>query len=383
MIYLMGILFLSIFAAANIYVGIRGLNVFRHFMPFISIYLYWALFALIALSMFIGRAGKSYFPAFLDRTFNLIGSYWLAALVYFFIAFILFEIVNLIIKIFKLNSYYRGGMNIILILDLAVIVIILILLAYGSYNASHAKVIKYEVNIDKKADNLKELNIVMVSDIHLGSLIGKDRLYKMVDQINELNPDIVFLAGDIIDNDIEPFINNNMGGAFKSIKSKYGVYGVLGNHDYFGGDVNKVEAAYKDAKINLLRDEVSKIGNYFYVVGREDASSERSIKKKRKDVSELTENCNKLLPIIVLDHQPVKLNDTKVGGADLQFSGHTHKGQFFPAELITKRVFQIDWGYLKEDNFNVIVSSGYGTWGPPIRIGTNSEIVQTKVKFSK
>lgn len=383
MIYLIGIVFLSIFATANIYVGMRGLNIFRHFMPSISIYLYWTLFALIALSMFIGRATKSYLPTFLDRTFNVVGGYWLAALGYFLIAAILFGVVNILVKIFGIKSYYKDGLNITLVLDLVVIFTILALLAYGTYNAGHAKVVKYEINIDKKAGNLKELNIVTVSDIHLGSLVGKDRLDKMVSEINELNPDIVFLAGDIIDDDIQTFINNNMGESFENIKSKYGVYGVMGNHDYFGGDVNKVESTYKDAKINLLRDEVSKVGNSFYVVGREDASSERSTKKKRTDISELTKGCDISLPIIVMDHQPVKLNDTKQAGADLQFSGHTHKGQFFPAGLITKRVFQVDWGYLKEDNFNVIVSSGYGTWGPPIRIGTNSEIVQTKVRFSK
>ncbi|MCT8976221.1 metallophosphoesterase [Clostridium sp. CX1] len=383
MIYLVVILFLSIFAAANIFIGLRGLDILRHFMPTISIYIYWALFASIALSMFIGRAGRGYLPAALDRVFNIIGGYWLAALVYFLIGAMLFGVVNIVIRLFKIKSYYRGNTDIHLILNLAAIFIIILLLAYGTYNAGHSKVINYEINIDKKAGALKELNIVTVSDIHLGSLIGKGRLDKMVSEINKLNPDIVFLAGDIIDDDIEPFINNNMGESFRRIKSKYGVYGVLGNHDYFGGSIEKVEKAYKEANINILRDKMVKVSDSFYVVGREDASAGRVIGGKRKEVSVITKDADKSLPLILLDHQPVKLEETKKAEVDLQFSGHTHKGQFFPAGLVTERVFKIDWGYLKEDNFNVIVSSGYGTWGPPIRVGSNSEIVRTIVKFSK
>lgn len=383
MVYLLGIVFLSIFAAANIYIGVRGLNVLKYFMPSISIYLYWTLFALIALSMFIGRAGRDYIPGVLDRTFNIVGGYWLAALVYFLIASGLFGIVSIIIKLLKIKTYYRGEINIPIALNLFIILIILVLLAYGTYNASNAKLVKYLVNIDKKVGAIKELNIVTVSDIHLGSLIGKDRLDKMVSEINKLNPDIVFLAGDIIDDDIQPFINDNMSESFRNIKSKYGVYGVLGNHDYFSGNIKEVERAYEDAKINILRDEVIKIHNSLYIVGREDASAERWVGEKRKEVSVITKECDKSLPIIILDHQPAKLKDAKDAGADLQFSGHTHKGQFFPASLVTNRIFQIDWGYLKEGNLNVIVSSGYGTWGPPIRIGSNSEIIQTTVKFSE
>lgn len=383
MFYFIGILFLAVFTGANLYIGMRGWNIFKQLIPFISVYLYWALFALIALSFFIGRFGKNFLPSFIDKAFNITGGYWIAALFYFLITSVIFGVVNIIIRWVYVGSYLRGGINIQLISDLVAIFIIVAILIYGTYNASHTKVVKYDVDINKKAGTLSELNVITVSDIHLGSIVGKNRLDEMVSKINELNPDIVFLAGDIIDDDIEPFIQNNMGESFKRIKSKYGVYAVLGNHEYIGKNIYETERAYKDANIRLLKDKVEKIDDSFYVVGRDDASSERFSSSRRKDISELIKGCNKSLPIIAMDHQPIKLEEAEGAGVDLQFSGHTHKGQFFPTDLITKKIFEIDWGYLKKDNYNIIVSSGYGTWGPPIRIGSNSEIVQTKVRFLK
>lgn len=381
MMYLIGFLFLSIFAAANIFVGLRGWGIIKQLMPFVNIYLYWVLFALIVLSFFIGRMGRSFLPTSIDKIFNLVGSYWIAILFYFLILTVFLVIIRLILKAMPIGVYYRGTYDIEFVLDLAAVFIISIILVYGTYNANHSKLVGYDITINKKAGNLKKLNIITVSDIHLGSIVGKSRVEKMVEEINKQNPDIVLLGGDIIDDDINPFIQEHMEESFKKIKCRYGVYAVLGNHEYIGGNIEKIEKAYKDANITLLKDKVEKIDDSFYIVGRDDVSGERHNGKSRSDISQLIKGCDKSLPIIVLDHQPVKLEDTEKAGVDLQFSGHTHKGQFFPTDLITKRIFKIDWGYLKENNFNIIVTSGFGTWGPPIRIGSSSEIVKTEVNF--
>ncbi|WML35586.1 metallophosphoesterase [Clostridium sp. OS1-26] len=383
MVYLIGILFLSIFAAANIFVGLRGWEIVKQLVPFVNIYLYWVFFALIVLSFFIGRMGRRFLPTSIDRIFNLIGSYWLAILLYFLIMTVFIIVIRLILKVTGAGTYYRGTYDIELILDVAAIFIISIILIYGTYNANHSKVVEYDITINKKAGNLKQLNIVTISDIHLGSIIGKNRLNKMVEEVNELNPDIVLFCGDIIDDDTNTFIEEHMEESFKKIKSRYGVYAVLGNHEYIGGDIEKIEKAYKDAGIKLLKDNVEKIQDSFYIVGRDDVSTQRFSGKIRSDISKLIKECDKSLPIVVLDHQPVKLEDAEKAGVDLQFSGHTHKGQFFPTDLITKRIFKIDWGHMKENNFNIIVTSGFGTWGPPIRVGSSSEIVKTEVTFKQ
>ena len=104
---------------------------------------------------------------------------------------------------------------------------------------------------------------------------------------------------------------------------------------------------------------------------------------KRKPLEEILKDTDRALPIILMDHNPEKLFEAVQQNVDLQLSGHTHGGQFFPATLVPKIIYEKDWGYLKKDNFQLIVSSGVGTWGPPIRIGSNSEIVQVNIGFRK
>jgi predicted MPP superfamily phosphohydrolase len=205
----------------------------------------------------------------------------------------------------------------------------------------------------------------------------------MVDRINELNPDIVFMAGDIVDEKLAPFLKQNMGEIFKKLKTKHGVYAVTGNHEFYGGEVDDIVKNLEMSGIKVLRDDNVKVADSFYVTGREDISIESYYKKKRKSVSEILANADKELPVILLDHNPRDLEEPKESGVDLQLSGHTHRGQMFPNEYFTKRLYELDWGYLKKDNFNIIVSSGIGTWGPPIRIGNSAEIVDVTIRFLK
>jgi predicted MPP superfamily phosphohydrolase len=144
-----------------------------------------------------------------------------------------------------------------------------------------------------------------------------------------------------------------------------------------------IEKNLTDGGITLLRDKAVKIEDSFYVIGRDDTSVKRYSDSERKAIASIDKSIDKSLPIIVLDHQPSNLGEPSNFGADLQFSGHTHKGQFFPNNLITKRIFESDYGYYKKDNMQLIVSSGFGTWGSPIRIGTKSEIVHVNLIFNK
>ena len=177
-------------------------------------------------------------------------------------------------------------------------------------------------------------------------------------------------------------IDQDMGEEFKKIHSKYGVYAVFGNHEYYGGAIDKIAYEYEiSANFNLLRDKTVKIDNSFYLVGREDLLYERYSKTKRRKIDELLSDTDRQLPIIVIDHQPANLSEGEKAGVDLQFSGHTHKGQLLPANIVTKRLFENDFGLLAKNTYNVVVSSGVGTWGPPIRIGSASEIVQVEIEF--
>lgn len=178
-------------------------------------------------------------------------------------------------------------------------------------------------------------------------------------------------------------MKENMGDTLKKIHAPLGVYASPGNHDYMGGNLDMLVESLNKSGIRMLADETLRVGNSFYVVGRNDASGSRYSGEPRKDINELLAGVDKTLPIILLDHQPIELDKADASGADIQFSGHTHRGQLYPNQFITGRIFELDWGYLKKGNLNAIVSSGIGTWGPPIRIGSRSEIVNVKVNFSE
>lgn len=385
MIYFQVFFSFLIFIVANIYVGKKGWLLINGAIPKINSYLYWVLFIFIALSFVIARLAKDKVPHFFERFLNILGGYWMAAFLYFIILLGVIDIIKLTLGIKKFSFISATALQkIYLMSNIGTLIIVAILLGYGTYNASNLKVTKYSMKIDKNAGNLKKLNVVMLSDLHLGDIVNKRRLSKMVSEINELKPDIVILAGDIIDDYIEPFIEQDMGMEFKKIDSKYGVYAVFGNHEHYGGAIDKIAYEYKNsANFNLLRDETVKIDNSFYIVGREDISYERISKTKRKNVGELLSDTETGLPVIIIDHQPVNLGEGEKAGADLQLSGHTHHGQFSPASIVTNLLFENDFGLLQKGTFNVVVSSGAGTWGPPIRIGTSSEIVQVEIEFAQ
>jgi predicted MPP superfamily phosphohydrolase len=374
---------LLIFTAANIYVGKKGWLFINRAIPKISIYLYCSVFAFIALSFIAARLGKNKMPHFLEKFLNILGGYWMSAFLYFILLLGVIDIIKLILGVKRFSFIGTNTLEkIYFISNVGALIIVSVLLVYGTYNATNLKTTKYAIKINKDAGKLKTLNVVMLSDLHLGDIVDNQRLSKMVSKINELKPDIVILAGDIIDDYIEPFITQHMGEEFKKIDSKYGVYAVFGNHEYYRGAIDKIAYEYENsANFNLLRDKTVKIDNSFYLVGREDLYYERYSKTKRKKIDELLSNTDKQLPIIVIDHQPVNLSEGEKAGVDLQFSGHTHNGQLLPANIVTKRLFENDFGLLTKATYNVVVSSGVGTWGPPIRIGTSSEIVQVEIEF--
>ncbi|WP_108823176.1 metallophosphoesterase [Dysgonomonas sp. Marseille-P4361] len=215
----------------------------------------------------------------------------------------------------------------------------------------------------------KSLRIVAMSDLHLGYAIGKKEFEEWVEIINKENPDIVLIAGDIIDNSVRPLNEENFAESFKKIKAPFGIYTCLGNHEYISGLKESLEFLNKTG-VRVLRDESILIDSSFYLVGRDDR-----INSKRKALKDLVEGLDKTKPIFVLDHQPYNLEEAEINGVDLQLSGHTHQGQIWPISLVTRILYEVDHGFLKKGNTNIYVSSGIGLWGGKFRIGTQSEYI--------
>ncbi|BAH05081.1 hypothetical protein CKR_0030 [Clostridium kluyveri NBRC 12016] len=366
----------------NYYIGLLGWHLLSMNISFFNQNIYWIFFSIIVICVIIGITANKFLPYFLRSSFYVLGYYWLAALSYFIIFIIIFNIIVFLNKIIHFSKNLISANFVFSNLFIICVVIVTItLLIYGTFNAKKLKIKTYNVNIPKNETILKELNIVMISDIHISNIDDK-RQNKIINVINNLNPDIVFIVGDILD-DIIPFVEYKMMDDFHKINSKYGVYACLGNHDYLNGDLSYMIDKLNESKINVLRDSVVEIAHSFYIIGREDKSYEMISKQKRIKLSNIVERINSKLPIIMLDHQPIDIPEAEDAGIDLQLSGHTHKGQFFPFNFITNKLFKVHYGYLRTGRLQVVVSCGAGTWGPPIRIGSTSEVVNIIVKFQK
>ncbi len=373
------IVFFSIYLAVNYYVGFRFFQSVQNLIePYSSFY--WAGYAILAISLFVARLGKRFFPGYINDLFSLAGNYWLAAIYYSFLIWAIVDLLHFLIdfisptRTIKYPTFFWG---------FGILSLVIILLIYGTWNARHPRIVHYDISIKKTVHGLPKLHAVMVSDIHLGLVIDNDRLWAMVNSINELDPDIVFLAGDTIDEDVKLFLSQKMPEVIGKLRSKYGVYAVLGNHEYIGGNSELAIDYLRKAGVNVLVDEYIKINSQFYVVGRDDRMAGNMTGKHRLELSSVMEGIDHSLPIILLDHQPHNLEEGQRNGVDLQLSGHTHNGQFFPNNLLARHIFEHSWGYLKKGEYQVIVSSGYGTWGPPIRIGNYSEIIDLNISFAK
>jgi predicted MPP superfamily phosphohydrolase len=247
----------------------------------------------------------------------------------------------------------------------------------GLYSANNPVITTYDVNINKNTN----LNIIMVADTHFGFRTELRHVQTLVNTINKLKPDIVLFAGDIVNNDTNHMIDTNkVTNILKNIKSTYGSYGILGNHDSVPTSPknSKTDPSVidfiNDSNIVLLQDESILIDNKFYLIGRRDKRYSGLDNNERETVKNLTSNLNSNLPIILLDHQPSELKDTSKY-VDLILSGHTHNGQTFPANLLVPFMYENHYGIKKINNSYSITTSGYGTFGPPIRFLTKSEIV--------
>ncbi|MBM7563852.1 metallophosphoesterase [Paenibacillus sacheonensis] len=333
--------------------------------------LYWPIYAVGAFGYLIARLLRRRLPVWVGLGLKRVGSYWLAVFEY---AVLLLPFADL--AAWLLRSQSVPPADAIMSVGTSVIVILLVIMLRGSWNAWSPIVRKHEVELSKTAGEWKELHIAVASDLHLGTTVGKRHLARLVRRVNELQPDLVLLPGDVLDDDVEPFIRRQYGHQLAQMQATLGVYAVLGNHEYYGGGIETYVPAMSELQMPVLLDEALLLGDSFYLIGRKDKTD-----RSRASVAELTAGLDSGKPWILMDHQPSALREIADSGVDLSLSGHTHRGQMAPNHWITRRIFELDWGYKQIGRLHAFVSSGFGTWGPPIRIGSRSEILSITVRF--
>jgi len=378
MIVFFGIFF-TIYGLVNYYIFIRG---WQSIPPDSHVRIpYLVLFLFLAGSFIAGRLLER---AWLSPVSDLLvwtGSFWLAAMLYLFLAVLALDLLRLVHHVVPFfpagitRDYPAAKFRI----ALGVTGLVVLVLAAGHVNALMPRTKELALRIPKRLEGETTVTIVAASDIHLGTIIGRSRLRSTVERINALQPDLVLLPGDIVDEDLGPVIKENLGEMLRDIRARYGVFAVTGNHEYIGG----VEAACSylaEHGITVLRDSVARLQNGIAIIGREDLSRSQFAGAKRKPLEQIMAGVDTTFPLILMDHQPFRLAEGAANKVDLQLSGHTHHGQLWPFGFITRAIYEVSWGYVRKGGTHVYVSSGVGSWGPPVRTGNRPEIVRITIR---
>lgn len=366
----------------------HSFNWLRFKVPFAVVYLFMALSPVIAFLL-----PKSAVAIVIRR----ISTYWIGIMLYSLLYVVLFDLLRLIAKHTKLKNTLLFSRGSVISIGSVVVACAVATCLYGIFNARNIKVNEYSVTVNKSCGSDKHLKAVLVADLHMGYAIGVDHITNMVEKINQQNADIVIIAGDIFDNSYDGMDDpEGIKAQLKSIKSKYGVYAVYGNHDIdekilmgftfdWGGKQlhsEKMTNFMKECNIKLINDESVLINDEFYLVGRRDTDKPGTEDGTRAEISELTKDLDKTKPIFVLSHEPDELQKTADAGADIDFSGHTHDGQLFPGNLTIGLFWENPCGMIKKDNMYSIVTSGVGVYGTFMRVGTDAEICSVDIDFA-
>lgn len=357
-------------------------------------------FALFILNFVIGLDRV---PLPLARVMYNVGNSTLFILLYLFMLFLALDVVALVLHFARpsLGEEMRMGfLRDSLSGTLCVLGFMVVLFTYANLHYLHK--VRVPIEIDTKGKVTRPLKLVLMSDLHLGYHNSRAEFAKWVDKVNAEQPDLVLIAGDIIDISVRPLLEENVADEFKRIKAP--IYACLGNHEYYSGEP-RAQQFYRDAGIHLLRDSVVTLPDYgnLTIIGRDDRTNGRraplsspegdtiampSATKTIEGPSGAVEGAAPLLSglaldgsfSILLDHQPYHLERTAAAGIDFQFSGHTHYGQVWPISWIEDAIYECAYGSLTKGNTRFYVTSGIGIWGGKFRIGTQSEYVVLTLK---
>lgn len=355
--------FLSVFALLNFYIVKRFVNkldIKENYKKYFKIFL---------LVNFLGIAGymvARQYPSIPNWLFFLL-SLPIGIVFLIFCTAVIFDISKAVIDKIPLNEKRRSFFK--KSLDLSSLAVAGGLSSRAIYEARHIEVEKVDIKIKNLKKNYK---IVQLSDIHIGGLIDEKFMKTLVERVNKLQPDIVVITGDLVDIALKyamPALEQ-----LKSLKTKHGTYFIVGNHEYFHG-LDQIIQAVKDMGIKVLENEnvyIGEEGKGFNLAGVYDVMGNRAghhkpdLEKALKDKSDS--------PTVLLAHQP-KFIEEVTKDVDLVLSGHTHGGQIYPFRVLVKLVQPYLAGlYRHNENTQIYVNKGTGFWGPPMRLGAAAEI---------
>jgi predicted MPP superfamily phosphohydrolase len=356
----------------NIYVFLRIMQLFinkGYRYLYAIIYLFFVL--IYPISNFFGDGNRTVVIEIL----RLISNYLLPFYLYLFLFVLLFDILlllNILFKAIPPGIIKRTHFKIISLSSILVSVTVVVIA--GIVNFNNIRISEYSISVPARSSKTDNLKVAFVSDFHLQNRTNTGFVEKFIKRINEIRPDLMLFGGDIVEGDRDDGNLAKFENFFSGIKTKYGVYGVLGNHEHYAGEDKG--NFFNKAGIKILADTVITIDSSFSLGGRNDSHL-----KGRKGIDQLMKHYGTELPFILIDHRPTDIDNVSREPVDIQFSGHTHNGQLFPINLITRNIYRLSWGHEKIGNTDFFVSSGIRLWGPPVRTTGKSEIMVINIKF--
>ena len=336
---------------------------------------------LLTCALPLGRIAEIYARNALTHLLVVAGSLYLGAMFYMVLIALLADCVRLGDHFFHFfpRSFLDNPYPALRIVWLALAGMLCMTLGVGTWIATHPVLRCIDLTVAKKSSAMGGLTLAVVSDIHFGTVLGEGHMKKIVRLVKEARPDIVLLAGDVFDEDIDDKQRPAIIGLLKELACPMGVYAITGNHDYYSG-LAKALAVLGEGGVIVLQDSSVVINKAFNLIGRKDLTAKR-LEEGRKSLKEIMGPINRNLPCILMDHQPFHLEEAEANGVDVQFSGHTHHGQFFPMNLLYRWIYETSWGHIQKGKTQIIVSCGAGTWGPPVRTNSPSEVLKIRMKF--
>lgn len=317
------------------------------------------------------------------NTANYISSVWMGFLTYLFLVTFAFDLILLFVHFFNfilpldLMKYVPdSGKRAVIITVLASLVCI-----YGAIEAAMISVKEYKIVMPGLAIEKNPFRIVQISDLHLGVIVNGRRLERIVKTVNSLNPDVIVITGDLLDE--QAFEIRDIDKPLKKLKSVYGVFAVTGNHEFFAG-IERASAFMKSVGIDLLRNRWVSIGNTVQIAGMDDPAARYTGNNSIPHLKDILTGIDKNKPVILLYHTPVTtFEELAENGVGLQLSGHTHRGQLWPFRYFAKMMYKTPYGLFTSGNTHIYVSNGTGTWGPPMRVGARPEVTLFELNTQK
>lgn len=366
------IIVLTVYFLVNLYLYIKGQRALAGAGYHITTYT--VIFVILATAFIAGKILEYRFTSVFTDILNVIGGFWMAFMLYGFLIWLTADILLLVQKPFHLvPDASMPKLRFWIFTGITVTTVILIVVGFIIAVSPVKK--RYDLTVDKSLiGGDGPLRIVAVSDIHLGSVIRKRSMRHLSEMIRDEKPDLVLFLGDLIDGSIGPVLRGDLLSYLTLPYLPYGKFAITGNHEYIG-DIKKTVPYIESKGIRVLKDEVVTLPDGVQIIGRLDRSANQGSASGRVPLDSLLAKTDPTRPVILLDHQPYGLSDLAGTAVDLQLSGHTHHGQIWPLTFVTSKMFELSHGYAMFGKTHAIVSSGFGIWGPRMRIGTRPEIV--------